>query len=156
MQLLGRTKAHAIKRKTTKKENGLNISNSPKIPLNKKFNSYEALIARTRGKLAGPRGFEPLFSGFLPSTARRLAHLLAIRRLNPYWATGPHKIELIITQINCYCMSSNSSQVQSAIQPIYRGAITAHLVSKQPTTRYVSTNSSFIHQAFFLPDFSPA
>jgi len=53
-------------------------------------------------------------------------------------------------------MSSNSSQVQSAIQPIYRGAITAHLVSKQPTTRYVSTNSSFIHQAFFLPDFSPA
>ena len=61
MQLLGRTKAHAIKRKATKKENGLNISNSPKIPLNKKFNSYEALIARTRGKLAGPSSFKSPF-----------------------------------------------------------------------------------------------
>jgi hypothetical protein len=43
--------------------------------------------------VAGPGGFEPPFSGYLPLfCVRRLAHpsLRGIRRLNPDWATGPH------------------------------------------------------------------
>jgi hypothetical protein len=52
------------------------------VKCGKKIFQYPPNIAHTgaehqKGKLAGPRGFEPLFSGS------------GGRRLNPYWATGP-------------------------------------------------------------------
>ena len=48
--------------------------------------------------LAGPRGFEPLFSGFLPPFLKWSGG----RRLNPCWATGPlfYKVKRVLLEIN--------------------------------------------------------
>ena len=68
--------------------------------------------------VAGPRGFEPLFFGFLPRGTS------GGRRLNPCWATGP------------------------LLQTCEFRFLTVY--------GYSLVRSSFIHQAFFFPDFSPA